>query len=262
MGYVDVNRRIVNNIIAGHTSPLLADELNSIQSGFARVLYSHLDNRFAGIPEESTNTYRRLVKPLFEEDFPEYEIEKKYRKKTLERTGKYLIGKRITTGTITDVRVVKNQKGRGSEWLLEVQRTYKAVEETPNPFWARTESKKETVNSPAEDEQEILNTRRNHFCHELAYELSDQRGIGDYHAIYLDLYHHHCNKDEIAVESQMRGWSREITHHLEHEGLNRLTTGGKLHKLYKDFCKQQDKPTYIERKKQQSPILPPNDAPE
>jgi len=268
LGYVEVARRIVDNIVAGHTSPLLADEINSIGSDFGRILYAHLDNRFAGIPEESTNTYRRLVKPLFQEDFPELDVPTKYRKQTLQRAGKHLVGKHITTGTITAFRIVTNKKGKGSEWLLEVVRDYKApptsktnpfeyhddkeLKETATPFATWSSNAPDRIplepTQPENNQAEELDTRRNHFCHELAEQLTDLRSIGDYHAIYLDLYHHHTGKKTHDVEDTMRRWASEITKHLEHEGLTQLPTGGKLHHLYNAYCQQVGKPTYTARK--------------
>jgi len=278
MGFVDVLPMLVRNVSAGYTSPLLADVQNSIRSKFGRILYQHIDNRYAGVPD--TSVYRRLLSKLFEDDFPE--LREKYptpfkRKRLTERACKELRGAPITTGTITSAKVIQNKDQ--TDYLLEVRRKahpHKEVEdETPEDLgailisapskdqppgygsWISDVDSVETHCDSPEQLGEIISESLR-FAHaqkpqgddhaldayiqEITAKTGDQNSTRNYRAILTDRMAFRSPDHAMTI---IRKWLSEISQG-EHDGIDG-SVGKKLQTLYNQHCEALGIPPYHQR---------------
>jgi len=271
IGYIDILPMLVKNVASGYTSPILADVQNSLRSKFARILYQHIDNRYAGVPKQSV--YRRLLSKLFEIDFPELKEKYPYpadRTRVVKRACKELSGKPITTGTITSANVIRNKDG--SDWLLEIRRKpnpkkeSQEVEETEDlgAILISAPSKDQSPgygewlrDSPANSSEQVgdIIDRSIHrarqdqhpdqveiYVQEIISRTGDKESSRNYRAILLD--QKAFSTPEIAM-TIIRKWLSEISQ-LEHDGIDG-STGRKLQILYNQHCKGKGIEPYHQR---------------
>ena len=109
LGYMRLNPWIEDNLDKRYVAPVYFSERMAIKAAFAQQLYNFLNLKMADHPR-----YQRRMKTLFEKDFPE--MGKKYpspsqRKRVLERNIKHLVGRKISTGLLHDIRVVETTDG-------------------------------------------------------------------------------------------------------------------------------------------------------
>ncbi len=115
LGHFRLNPFVIENLAMGYHAPFYLSERLSL-SGFALVLYNQLDMKMA-----THDRYERNLTELFEYDFPE--MGEKYRapfhrERALRRAIDALKDKRLTSGKIIDLRIIKRDKVAGKKLVV------------------------------------------------------------------------------------------------------------------------------------------------
>lgn len=110
VGYFSFYDLITQNLLNGHTKPLLLETILNFKSELAQMLYGHLDLVMA-----DKNHYERRTEALFSDDLQlKGEAYKNLsdRKRKLEKALPELQGVRLTTGTLTSVVLEETIDGK------------------------------------------------------------------------------------------------------------------------------------------------------
>lgn len=115
LGYFRLNPFVIENLAMGYHAPFYLSERLRL-SGFALVLYNQLDLKMA-----SHNRYERDITELFESDFPE--MGRKYpapsqRERMLQRTIATLKDRRLTSGQLIDLKILRKKRGEGKKIVV------------------------------------------------------------------------------------------------------------------------------------------------
>lgn len=108
-GYFKFHDLVLSNLQNNHTKPVLYEVAISFRSEIAQLLYSRLDRMLF-----DKTQYERRTKELFEDLGLEGKAYKNLsdRKRTLERAFKELVGKPLTSGSITSAKLATTADGK------------------------------------------------------------------------------------------------------------------------------------------------------
>lgn len=109
--YCEFNEYIYNNLINGHTKPLLFENLLTLgDDGIAQIFYTHIDTILA-TEDLRLGLYKRLSKDLFQElNLIAKDYQKlNFRKKTLDRVKAKLDKKKLSKGGVIEITIEKNK---------------------------------------------------------------------------------------------------------------------------------------------------------
>lgn len=109
--YCEFNEYIYNNLVNGHTKPLLFENLLTLgDDGIAQIFYTHIDTILA-TEDLPLGLYKRLSKDLFQElNLIAKDYQKlNFRKKTLDRIKAKLDKKKLSKGGVIEVTIEKSK---------------------------------------------------------------------------------------------------------------------------------------------------------
>lgn len=155
VGYFSFCDLIVQNLLNGHTKPLLLATVLNFKSEVAQMLYHHLDLVMA-----DKDHYERRTAALFFEDLQlKGEAYKKpsERKRKLEKALPELQGVRLTTGTLTAVKLEQTKDGKDYKLVCHKMSGTAAPSATPPDHQqAKPRAKTRAVTDPLKVQAEEL----------------------------------------------------------------------------------------------------------